>query len=129
MPHLPAAAILIYLDRPHPDRQEAIGLAFAAARGLRVAAICRNVDAAIALVLSGFISVVISTLDPHDGGAIGKAGAQLFVVRRDDAPKRRTVDRLIRRLTETGLDTQQIATALELDPAEVRRVRRANRST
>lgn len=122
MLHLPAAAIIVFLDRPHADRQEALSLAFAARRGFQVVSMCPTVDAAVALVTAGLVVAVISALHPRDRGAIEKAGAELFVLRQE-MPKRRTVDRVIVRLTAKGLDTQAIAYALELDPVEVRRVR------
>lgn len=122
MPHLPAA-ILVFVDRPHPTRQYQLALEFAASHQLRVASICPTVDAALALVLAGLIAAVISALPTRDGGALEKAGAQLFILRAPP-PKRRTVDRVIARLSAAGLDTQAIAYALDLDPAEVRHVRR-----
>lgn len=120
VPHL-QAALLIFLDRPHPTKQEAVAIALAATNGLTVIARCVTVDAALALVLARTVSVVVSALPPRDDGALEKAGATVHVARPEPAPARRTVDRLIRRLSDAGLDARQIARALELDSSEVRR--------
>ncbi len=120
MPHL-QAALLIFMDRPHPTKQVEVALALATANHLTVIARCVNVDAALALVLSHTVGAIVCALPPRDDGALEAAGAQVFVARPDPAPRRRTVDRLIDRLADVGLDTRQIARALELDSSEVRR--------
>ena len=120
VPHL-QAALLIFLDRPHPTKQEAVAIALAATHELTVIARCVSVDAALALVLARTVTAVVAALPPRDDGALEKAGAELFIARPDPAPARRTVDRLIRRLADLGLDSRQIARALELDSSEVRR--------
>jgi hypothetical protein len=95
-------------------------MALAATNNLSVIARCVTVDAALALILAGTVTAVVSALPPRDDGALEKAGATIFVARPDPAPQRRTVDRLIGRLADVGLDPRQIARALELDSSEVR---------
>lgn len=120
MPHL-QAALLILMDRPHPTKQVAVAMALATANNLNVITRCETVDAALAAVLAHTVQAVVCAVPPRDGGALEKAGAQVYVARPDPAPPRRTVDRLIQRLDELGLDTRQIARAVELAPSEVRR--------
>lgn len=126
MPHL-QAALLIFLDRPHPNKQAAVAMALATANNLNVISRCSTVDAALAAVLAHTVQAVVCALPPRDDGALAKAGARVYVARPEPAPRRRTVDRLIGRLADAGLDTKQIARALELDLSEVRRKLRFRR--
>jgi hypothetical protein len=121
-PHLPAA-ILVFFDRPYPERQEQIAFALAVANDLNPLTLCRSVDAALALVLSRHVLWVVAALDPRDGGAIEVAGGKLVVARDGlDTPKRRTVARLAERLQALGLDKRAIARALEVDSQELTRL-------
>jgi hypothetical protein len=120
VPQLPAA-LLIFPDRPHPNKQAAVAMALATANNLTVITRCVNIDAALALVLAGTVQAVVSALPLRDDGALERAGAMVFVARSEPPPRRRTVDRLIGRLADVGLDARQIARALEVDSSEVRR--------
>lgn len=120
-PHLPAA-ILVLATRPFPDRQQAVAFAYATAHDFDVVSLCHTLDAAMACVLARTVVAVVCAFDPHDGGAIDRAGGELHVIRREDPRKRRTVDRLAARLARAGLDIQKIASVLEVDSREVRRL-------
>ena len=119
MPHLPAA-ILILMDRPHPDKQMELALTVAAE--VPVFTICYHWRDCLKLILSGHISAVICAVDP--GGEardrLDQAGAQLVVVREEPARIRRNLNRLIERLYSRGMDSQEIATILEVPAQDVR---------
>lgn len=124
MPHHILAAILIQLDHPHPGKQENLCLEYAAATHLQAIAVCHQAHEALAMVMAGTVAAVIAVVDP--GGELGadirRFGGTLHIVR--DLPRQRSdLDRITERMYRSGLDTQQIATILEVPPEEVRRRR------
>lgn len=122
MPHLPAA-ILILADRPHPEKQEALALAAAAAERLRIIALCHHWQDCLSLILTRHIGVVVSALDPGDDcrQAVETAGGRLVVARESTSRIRRSVDALVGRLARRGMLPQDIAEVLEVPTREVRR--------
>lgn len=122
MPHLPAA-ILILADRPHPDKQEAIALAAAAAEQLQVAALCFHWNDCMALLLSRHIAAVVCALDPGEDArsALETAGGRVFIAREATGRIRRSVSQLVARLARGGMDSQEIAYVLDVPTADVRR--------
>lgn len=123
MPHRPPAAILIQNDRPHPDKQQALCLEYAESSGLRAVALCYHSQDCMALVMIGKVKAVITAVDPggHCAEDLERFGAKLHVVRETKSRVRRDVDHLVGRMYNTGLDTGQIATILEVDTKDVRR--------
>lgn len=122
MPHLPAA-ILILADRPHPDKQEAIALAAAAAEQLRVLALCYHWQDCLSLILTRHIGVIVCALDPGDDcrSAVEVAGGRLVVAREATSRIRRSVTQLVARLARRGMDSQEIAYVLDVPTADVRK--------
>lgn len=120
MPHLPAA-ILIMMDRPHPDKQEAIALAAAAT--FTVVALCHHWQDCLALALTKHISAVVCAVDPGDGvrEAFERVGTTLVVAREQAVRIRRNQTQLVQRLYLRGIDTQEIAEILEIDTRDVRK--------
>lgn len=122
MSHLPVALYIQY-DKPHPDKQEALCLAYADRMGLKVAALCRDLAAGIAMIRSGGIRGVITACDPdaefRDG--VDVAGGRLFVAREHTQPRpRRDVSALIGRMLGIGLSPRDMARVLEISTVEVR---------
>lgn len=122
MPHLPAA-ILIMANRPHPDKQEALALAAAAAEQLRVVALCYHWQDCLALILTRHIGTIVCALDPGDDcrSAVETAGGRLVVARESTSRIRRSVDALVARLAGRGMPPQDIAEVLEVPTRDVRR--------
>lgn len=122
MPHL-RAAILILAERPHPDKQELIALAAAAAEQFRVIALCHHWQDALALVLSRHIAAVVCALDPGDDarGGIETAGGRLVIAREQPGRIRRSVHQLVLRLARRGMGAQEIAEVLDVPTRDVRR--------
>lgn len=123
MPHRPPAAILIQNDRQHPSKQEALCLEYAEASGLRAVALCYHPSDCLALVMAGKVKAVITAVDPggHCAVDLDRFGAKLHIVRETKARIRRDVEHLVGRMYNSGLDTKQIATILEVDSQDVRR--------
>jgi hypothetical protein len=121
VPHLPAA-ILILLDRPHPDKQEALALAAATAEELHVAALCHQWEDCLALVVTRYILVVVSACDPGSPArrALESAGARLVVAREEQPRIRRDVAHLAVRMYRRGIDTQEISAILEVCSRDIR---------
>ncbi len=121
MPHLPAA-ILILADRPHPDKQEALALAAAAAEQLRVLALCYHWQDCMALLLSRHVVAVVCAIDPGDDArkALETAG-RLVVARESTSRIRRSVHQLVRRLAGRGMSPKDIAEVLDVPTRDVRR--------
>ncbi len=121
MPHLPAA-VLILLDRPHPDKQQALALAAAAAERLNIVALCHHWQDALALLLTKHITAVVCAIDPGEDvtAAIGRVG-RLVVAREQHSRIRRSVDQLVARLAGRGMDSQEIAEVLDVPTSDVRR--------
>lgn len=122
MPHLPAA-VLILIDRPHPDKQQLLALAAAAAERLHPTTVCHHWQDALALVLSSHIAAVVCALDPGDDvrRAIETAGGRLIVARDQPGRIRRSVNQLVLRLAKRGLPPKVIAEILDLPTGEIRR--------
>lgn len=122
MPHLPAA-ILILADRPHPDKQEAVALAAAAAEKLRILALCHHWQDAVALILTHHIVAVVAALDPGPDvrAAIERLGGRLVVARKSTSRIRRSVDQLVARLAGRGMKVEEIAEVLDVPTREIRR--------
>lgn len=122
MPHLPAA-ILILIDRPHHDKQEALALAAAAAEKLHPTALCHHWQDCLSLLLAKHILAVVVALDPGDEArsAIETAGGRLVVAREAQGRIRRSVSQLVARLARRGMDSQEIAYVLDVPTAEIRR--------
>lgn len=120
MPHLPAA-VLILIDRPHPDKQRVV--AFAAAEQLRPITECHRWQDCLALILTRHIAAVVCALDPGDDArrAIESAGGRLIVARESTSRIRRSVNQLVSRLAGRGMDSQEIAYVLDVPTADVRR--------
>jgi hypothetical protein len=117
------AAILILIERPLPDKQEAVAAAFALAQGLNVVARCCKLDDALAMLVLQTVAAVVCALDPGRGARarIEQAGGLLFVARVEPVTRlRREVSQLAVRMYRSGLDTQEISNILEVDPSEVR---------
>lgn len=121
MPHLPAA-VLILLDRPHPDKQQALALAAAAAERLQVVALCHHWQDALALLLTKHIAAVVCAIDPGEdvAAAIGRVG-RLVVARQQPSRIRRSVDQLVARMAGRGMDSQEIAYILDVPTSDIRR--------
>lgn len=119
MPHLPAAAILILMDRPHPDKQEA--LALAAAVQFTVVALCYHWRDCLSLVVGKHIKAVVCAVDPGEDArdAIEQAGAELVVAR--ETRRRRNINGLAERMYKRGIDTQEISQILQVAVSDVRR--------
>jgi hypothetical protein len=116
------------LDRPHPQKQQAIALA--AAAGYVVTALCYHWQDCLALALTKHISVVVCAIDPgaEVRDAFDRVGATVVVARQQTVRIRRDVNQLIERLYRRGIvDTQEIADILEVDTKEVRRTLRGLR--
>lgn len=122
MPHL-AAAILILATRPHPEKQEAIALAAAAAERLRIVALCHHWQDCLSLILTRHIAVVVCALDPGDDArsAIEAAGGRLLVARQTTSRIRRSVDQLVARLARRGMAVEEIAEVLDVPTREIRK--------
>ena len=122
MPHLPAA-ILILADRPHPDKQEAVALAAAAAEKLRILALCYHWQDCLALLLTHHIAVVVCAVDPGDDArsAIETAGGRLVVARESTSRIRRSVHQLIARLARRGMRPEEIAEVLDVPTRDIRK--------
>lgn len=123
MPHRPPAAILIQNDRQHPDKQQALCLEYAETSGLQTVALCYSPADCMALVMVGKVEAVITAVDPggHCAEDLERFGAKLHVVRETKTRVRRDVDHLVGRMYNSGLDTGQIATILEVNTHDVRR--------
>lgn len=122
MPHLPAA-ILILANRPHPDKQEAVALAAAAAEQLRILALCHHWQDCLSLILTHHIVTVVCALDPGEDArsAIETAGGRVLVAREATSRIRRSVTQLVARLAGRGMDSQEIAYVLDVPTSDVRR--------
>lgn len=122
MPHLPAA-VLILIDRPHPNKQRVIAFAAAAAEQLRPITECHDRQSCLALILSRHIAAVVCALDPGEDSraTIEKAGGRLIVARESTSRIRRSVNQLVSRLAGRGMDSQEIAYVLDVPTADVRR--------
>lgn len=122
MPHLPAA-ILILADRPHPDKQEALALAAAAAEQLRIVALCYHWQDCLSLILTHHIGIVVCALDPGDDcrSAVETAGGRLLVARETTSRIRRSVNQLADRLARRGMSPEAIAEVLDVPTRDVRR--------
>lgn len=123
MPHLPAA-VLILIDRPHPDKQRTVAFAAAAAEQLIVFTLCYAWQACLPLIGNGHIGTVVSALDPGDAArsAIGAAGGRLVVAREEQACRlRRDVNQLAVRMAREGINTQEISRILQITSGDVRR--------
>lgn len=122
MPHLPAA-VLILIDRPHPDKQQLLALAAAAAERLHPTTVCNHWRDALALVLSRHIVAVVCALDPGDDARSGieGAGGRLVVARADPGRIRRSVHQLVARLAGRGMSPKDIAEVLDVPTGEIRR--------
>jgi hypothetical protein len=128
VPHRLPAAILIQRNKPHPDKQEAICLDFAAANGLRVKVLCHHWQDCMSLIAAGVISAIITAIHPGDDveDAITKAGGSLCVARVEQVRVRRDVGQLVVRMHKRGIDTQEISQILQVNSGDVRRsLRRA----
>lgn len=130
MPHL-LAAILILIDRPHPDKQEALALACAVANQLQVIAVCHRWEDCLPLFTGGHVSAIVAAVDPGDEAraAYESAGVRLFVAREQHVKVRgRDVNQLAVRMHARGLDSQEISQILEAPLPDVRAaLRRARR--
>lgn len=122
MPHLPAA-VLILLERPHPDKQGALALAAAAAEKLHVVALCHHWQDAMALIVTHHIVAVVTALDPGPDvrAAIERLGGRLVVARKSTCRIRRSVDQLVTRLARRGMEVEEIAEVLDVPTREIRR--------
>lgn len=123
MPQLPAA-LLILIDKPHPDKQELLCLAAAAAEQLRVVALCRHWRDAVALHLDlRHIVAVVCALDPGEEARaeFARLGVMLVVARRQQQRIRRSVADLVARLWRRGMAPAEIAEVLDVPPGDVRR--------
>lgn len=122
MPHLPAA-ILILADRPHPDKQEAIALAAAAAEQLRILVLCHHWQDCLSLILARHIVAVVCALDPGEEArsAIETAGGRLVVARESTSRIRRSVHQLVARLARRGMPPEEIAEVLDVPTGDIRR--------
>lgn len=123
MPHRPAAAILIQLDKPHPDKQTTLCLEYTETSGLRAQVLCHLPSECLAMVMAGTVKAVITAVDP--GGQLGedlaRFGGTLHVVREVRTRRRLDVRRLVERMRSRGLDSQEIAAILDVDTKEIRR--------
>lgn len=121
------AAILIQLNQPHPGKQEILCFEYALASKLEPFGVCHRVDEALAMVMAGTVTAVITAIDP--GGSLAedlaRFGGQLHIVRQH--LRTPAVESLENRVLRSGLDTGQIATLLQVSPEEVRRRRRNSR--
>lgn len=124
MPHLPAA-ILVLIERPHPDKQWAVAHAAAAAEQLRVLTLCHHWQECLSLILTRHIATVICALDPGEDArkAIETAGGKLVVARESSSRIRRSVTQLVARLASLNkeMDSQEIAYVLDVPTSDVRR--------
>ena len=122
MPHLPAA-VLILIDRPHTDKQEVIAYAAAVAAQLRPVVICRKWQDCLPFLATRYILAVVSALDPGQDvrSAIEGAGGRLVVAREEQSRIRRSVHRLVSKLSRRGMDAKDIADVLDVSTADVRR--------
>lgn len=124
MPHLPAA-ILIVVERPHPEKQWAVAQTAAAAEQLRVLTLCRHWQECLSLILTRHIATVICALDPGEDArkAIETAGGKVIVARESSSRIRRSVTDMVNRLIrlDKGMDSQEIAYVLDVPTADVRR--------
>lgn len=116
------AAILVLLERPHPDKQEAIALSYAAAHQLQLVSLCHRLDDVVALLLAGTIRAVVAVVDPGPAArrTIETLGGALHVVREHESRLRREVSTLIARMAAEGLDPKKIAGILDVDTGDVR---------
>lgn len=121
VPHLPAA-ILILLDRPHPDKQEALAVAAVTAENLHIVALCHQWEDCLALILTHYIVAVVCACDPGPAArmALEGAGARLVVVRDEQPRIRRDVAHLAVRMYRRGIDTQEISQILEVCSRDIR---------
>lgn len=129
MPHHILAAILIQLDQHDVGKQEILCFKYALATGLHVIGKCHHPDEALAMVMAGTVAAVITAVDPrgHLAQDLARFSGQLHIVREAPRPKGPDAGELCRRLYRSGLDTQQIATILEVPPEQVRRHRNLRR--
>lgn len=117
------AVIFIQPDKPHPDKQQAVCLAYAEGRRLRVVSLCRAAADCVALVKSGAIDVVVAAVAvPEDVvDQVEAAGGSVDVVRPDPRPRlRRDAAALVLRLATKGLTAHAIAEVLAIPVADVR---------
>jgi hypothetical protein len=121
VPHLPAA-VLILIDRPHPDKQELLAHATAAAEQLRVTTRCYRWEDCLALLLTAQVVAVICAVDPGDDvrAALEHAG-RVIIARETRGRARRDLDQLMERMYRRGIDTQEISAILQVTSGDVRR--------
>ena len=123
MPHLPAAALLIIMERPHPDKQQVLALAAATAAQLHANTICRHWQDCLSLILTRHIAAVVCALDPGPAvrTAIETAGGHLVVAREQRTSIHRSVANLVMRLARRGMKPREIAEDLDLSTQDVMR--------
>lgn len=117
------AAILIQLERQHPDKQEALCLEYAEAHRLQCIAMCYHIDDCRALVMSGAVSVVVAAIDPGEslGEDIERFGGKLHIVRNIRTSITRGIAHLVQRMYRRGLDAATIAEILGVSLQDVKR--------